>query len=299
MRAEPDSAPRPGVSGIVAPRPPRRGLVSAIFSHATVALNRALDRTPGCRALYRRSLRATDFSDIEIHTRAAASGLTGLRIAFLCDIHAGSFMGERELCSVFDRVAELEPDVVCLGGDLVNSKPGEMDLMRRPIELVKPPLGTFAVFGNHDLRWGGDRARMRAALEDVGVEWLVNRGVRLSYRETSLWLCGIDDLTEGEPDLGGALEGRRDGETAVLLAHEPDHFLESSRCDVDLTLSGHTHGGQIRIGSWVPISHTTAGFHSGGYDADGCRLYVSRGVGATVLPIRLGARPEVPILRFV
>jgi predicted MPP superfamily phosphohydrolase len=130
------------------------------------------------------------------------------------------------------------------------------------------------------------------------VRVLTNVGVRLQRDGATLWLCGVDDLTEGEPDLRAALHGREEGEPAVLLSHHPDFFFEAAAADVDLTLSGHTHGGQIRIGGWAPLHHSRLGYQKGWYEMEGCRLYVGRGVGVTLLPLRIGAPPEIPMLRF-
>jgi predicted MPP superfamily phosphohydrolase len=129
-----------------------------------------------------------------------------------------------------------------------------------------------------------------------GVQVLLNRGCRVQHGDGSLWLCGVDDLTEGAPDLAAALHGRRCGEPAVLLSHHPDFFFEAAAVDVDLQLSGHTHGGQIRIGGWAPIHHSRFGYERGWFSENGCRLYVGRGVGATFLPLRIDAPPEIPLV---
>ena len=99
-------------------------------------------------------------------------------------------------------------------------------------------------------------------------------------------------------DLGAALAGRREDEPAVLLSHHPDLFVESARHDIALQLSGHTHGGQVRLFGWAPITHSRNGYYSGLYERNGSRLYVGRGVGVSFAPVRVGARPEVPILRL-
>ena len=119
-----------------------------------------------------------------------------------------------------------------------------------------------------------------------------------SHGNSSLWLCGVDDLTEGAPDLRAALQGRRPGETTVLLSHHPDFFFEAAAADVDLTLSGHTHGGQIRVGGRAPIHHSRFGYEQGWFQEGNCRLYVGRGIGVTVLPIRIDAPPEIPMVQF-
>src|SRR5690606_3901908 len=132
--------------------------------------------------------------------------------------------------------------------------------------------------------------------ERAGVQVLCNRGVRLARGRASLWLCGVDDLTEGRPDVDAALAGRDAGEPCVMLSHHPDLFPEIAERGVDLTLSGHTHGGQIAPFGLVPIRHSAHGYDRGAFARDGSRLYVGRGIGAVILPLRIGAAPELPII---
>ena len=93
--------------------------------------------------------------------------------------------------------------------------------------------------------------------------------------------------------------GRNDGEPTILLSHHPDYFFEAAACDVDLTLSGHTHGGQIRVRGKAPLHHSKFGYEQGWFVEGDARLFVSRGVGVTFLPIRIDAPPEAPILTCV
>ena len=189
--------------------------------------------------------------------------------------------------------------LVLFGGDLINTRERELLLFETALPLLKPPLGMYAVPGNHDLFWGKGLGLWSAFLRDHGVEVLENRGVRLSFQGTPFWLCGVDDLTEGEPDLRLALDGRRPDEPAILLSHHPDYFFEAAASDVDLTLAGHTHGGQIRIRGKAPLHHSKFGFEQGWFREGDARLYVSRGVGVTFLPIRIDAPPEIPIVTMV
>ena len=138
----------------------------------------------------------------------------------------------------------------------------------------------------------------RSFLEEHGVEVLTNRGRRLERNGESLWLAGVDDLTHGEPDLAAALAGARDHEPIVLLSHHPDMFVEASWVGVDLTLSGHTHGGQITPFGWTPFRHTRLGYWRGHFEDAGAQLYVGRGIGTTGVPLRIQAPPELPILRL-
>lgn len=259
-------------------------------------INRGLDLLPGARWLHRRIVRQLELPELELPLRPGMTQLDGLRIAFVSDVHAGSFLGEDDLGSIFERVQAASPDLVLFGGDLINTRHRELLLWKRPLEALRPRLGMFAVPGNHDHFWGRGIGSWVAFLESCGVRVLLNQGRRIEHGGSSLWLCGVDDLTEGAPDLEAALRGRRNGETTVLLSHHPDFFFEAAAVDVDLTLAGHTHGGQIRLAGWAPIHHSHFGYERGWFRENDCRLYVGRGVGVTVLPIRVDAPPEIPVV---
>jgi predicted MPP superfamily phosphohydrolase len=268
-------------------------------SWATAAVNRSIDMLPIGRWLHMRIQRALVLTPVEMPLVERSRGLDGMRIAFLTDLHAGSFMNERDLRRIFARVAQQKPDLVLFGGDLINTRERELLLLRSALRELSPPLGMYAVPGNHDLFWGKDLGLWRAFLREHNVRVLCNDGVRLQWNGTPFWLCGVDDLTEGEPDLRLALQGRNDGEPTILLSHHPDYFFEAAACDVDLTLSGHTHGGQIRVRGKAPLHHSKFGYEQGWFVEGDARLFVSRGVGVTFLPIRIDAPPEAPILTCV
>lgn len=277
----------------------RRTWLRRLVSWGTAAVNRAIDLMPIGRWLHRRIQKALVFTPLELPLRDRSRGLHGLRIAFLSDLHAGSFMDERDLRRIFARVAAQKPDLVLFGGDLINTRERELLLFENALPMLKPPLGMYAVPGNHDLFWGKGLGLWSAFLRTHGVEVLENRGLRLTFHGTPFWLCGVDDLTEGEPDLRLALDGRNPDEPAILLSHHPDYFFEAAACDVDLTLAGHTHGGQIRVRGKAPLHHSKFGYEQGWFREGDARLYVSRGVGVTFLPIRIDAPPEIPIVTMV
>jgi predicted MPP superfamily phosphohydrolase len=282
----------------VGPLSGRRTALRRACSHALAAVNRVLDRLPVGRTLHRRIQHALAVSELPFGCARGGAGLDGLRIAFLTDLHAGSFMDASDLCRVMERVAAADPHLVLFGGDLINTRERELLLYRDALQLLRPELGVFAVPGNHDHFWGRDIGLWTAFLREHGVQVLLNRGVRIEWRSASLWLCGVDDLTEGAPDLRAALDGRSADEPALLLSHHPDFFFEAAAAGVDLTLSGHTHGGQIRLGGWAPIHHSRFGYERGWFTEGDSRLYVSRGIGVTVLPLRIGAPPEIPVFTF-
>tara|TARA_R110002094_G_scaffold173757_1_gene154946 strand:- start:3267 stop:4220 length:954 start_codon:yes stop_codon:yes gene_type:complete len=273
----------------------RTGLRRAL-SMGLATINRWLDKVPLTHWLHRRIRSRLEMPDLTLPLRPDNEALSGLRIAFVSDVHAGSFLNEKDLTEIFRRVQEQQPDLVLFGGDMINTLDREILLFRGALTVLQPRYGMFAVPGNHDHFFGPDISLWRGFLEENGVQVLMNRGVRIQHGGQSLWLCGVDDLTEGEPDLDAALEGRREGETSILLSHHPDFFCEAVDARVDLQLSGHTHGGQIRIAGKAPLQHSKLGYEQGWFREQDSRLYVGRGVGVTVLPIRIGAPPEVPMI---
>ena len=272
-----------------------------LYGRSVSALFRTLEPLPLFRGQRRRLFESLEYTALDVELEGVGRGLHDLRIAWVSDVHAGFYLSDRELERVAERLRELAPDVLCLGGDLVANHFHELDHFE-PLLALDPPLGTYAVPGNHEHFYftdeGGTMHEYVAFLEARGVRVLVNRGVRLERGGDSLWLCGIDDLDDGRPDLRRALEGRREGEPVVLLSHHPDTFHDSAEQGIGLQLSGHTHGGQINFGGWSPVTHSKHGFRAGLFEHERSSLYVGRGVGCSLLPIRIGVPPEVPIVRL-
>jgi predicted MPP superfamily phosphohydrolase len=261
------------------------------------AVNNALFPTPLGRWLHAQLLERLELEVVEVELPAPSARIEWPTIAFLSDLHAGHYMTAEDLERLAGVLAGLRPDLVCLGGDLINHHAEEVELLVPALARLDAPLGIFAVPGNHDYVETGELGDWPARLAAHGVTVLLNRGVRLWHQDASLWLCGVDDLTEGEPRLAEALAGRRSGEAAILLSHHPDLFREASARGVDLQLSGHTHGGQIRILGWSPIHHSRFGWVNGLYSRGASHLYVGRGAGVTALPIRIGTRAEITLIR--
>jgi len=240
-----------------------------------------------------------ELSTTEVELARGDRDLDGLTLAFVSDVHAGFYTDAEDLRALGDRLAAAAPDLVVLGGDLLATHRSDLQLYDDLLERLAPPLGTIAIAGNHDVVYLRRKiVPLRDYLAEHGVRVLMNEGLRVERGDATFWVAGVDDYSEGMPDLPAALVGRRPEEPVVLLSHHPDFFVEASRTDIDLQLSGHTHGGQIRLFGWAPISHSKHGFVEGSFRRDGSTLVVGRGVGFSFLPIRIGARPEVPLVRL-
>jgi predicted MPP superfamily phosphohydrolase len=260
------------------------------------ALNSALERLPTGPWLRSRLRDAVDVSRVDMPVRRGGPGLDGFRIAFLSDFHAGTFMDEGEIEALFRRAMDLEPEMICLGGDLVEDRPEEAAPYRRTLRLLSAPLGVFAVPGNHEYHGARTFRAFCEVFEGTGVRLLLNEGALVVRNGSPLWVAGVEDAAGRATNLPAALAGRPSGIPVLLLAHRPDAFLEASDLGVDVTLSGHTHGGQVTFFDWTPFRHSRHGWWRGAHERNGCRLYVGRGVGVTTLPIRLGVRGEIPLV---
>jgi predicted MPP superfamily phosphohydrolase len=277
---------------------PKKGIRLALYD-LTETSKRVIYPLRLGRWLRQRLERDRRFHQVDLHLSRGGQGLHGLRIALIADVHAGPFMDESDLCRIFDRIAALEPDLVCMVGDLVENRAEQVLLLGKAISLLRPPLGVFAVPGNHDYDSEPGLKMWRATLQGHGVTVLLNAGQRLERGGESLWIAGVDDLDRGEPDLAAALRGVREEEPVFLLSHNPDLFCEASWSGVDLTLSGHTHGGQITLFGWTPLQHTRLAHWRGHFEDQGAQLYVATGTGITGIPLRVHAPGEVPLIRVL
>jgi len=229
----------------------------------------------------------------------------GLRILLVTDIHLGPFLRPATVERVFTRLLSAEPDLVLLGGDLLTARLDEFPPGAAAFRGLHAPLGVFAVLGNHD-HYTGAADRLRVMLEECGIQVLHNRAVVLERRlpvasaaaaTDRLALAGVDDLHAGRPDLGAALADIPAGLPTILLSHNPDIVFEAARRGVGLVLSGHTHGGQVRIpGLPVLVRMSRYRLDEWCYNAGGARVVVSRGLGVTGLPVRLACPPEAVLI---
>jgi predicted MPP superfamily phosphohydrolase len=230
--------------------------------------------------------------------------LDGLGILLLTDLHIGPFLGPEALGRCFDRLLSLEPDLILIGGDVATGTVSEFPPFEAMFRRLQAPLGLFAVLGNHD-HYTREPDKVRELVERAGANVLHNRSTLVERDGGRMILAGVDDLNAGDLDLDAALrdaaalqppEGRL---PVVLLSHNPDVFLQAAGNGVSLVLSGHTHGGQIRIpGLPVLVRQSRYRLDEGRFVAQGTELIVSRGLGVTGLPFRIACPPEAIFVRL-
>jgi len=226
------------------------------------------------------------------------------RIVQISDIHYDEFTEPSFLARIIDRVNALAPDLLLLTGDFISYGPLPLSFARSAVYRCTDLLRAlacphrFAVMGNHDVAIGS--RIVRDALLQASIPLLVNQYFPIERGSQRLWLCGTDDPCNGRPDLHLAIPARPDG-PVLLMSHAPDyadHVANHSRGHlVDLMLSGHSHGGQIRVPFLGPIVLPPLGkkYPEGLYRFDRLQLYVNRGLGTVGIPFRLNCPPEITL----
>jgi uncharacterized protein len=257
---------------------------------------------------------------IEVPITGLPPSLDGLRIVHLSDLHIGDFMPRTAIRRAVDLANTLRPDLAVLTGDLITSERDPLEDCVEELSRLQAPLGVWGCHGNHE-RWAGVEARAQALFASHGMHVLRQQCAELSWRGGRFNVIGVDDQRErarpGEPSsLLRGIEGlvRRDIPN-ILLSHNPDTFPRAAALGIELSLAGHTHGGQLRFAlgqrQWSPASFVTPfvaglyrlpfGLEGRGGQVASCAqksafLYVNRGLGTFGLPVRLGVPPEITVL---
>jgi predicted MPP superfamily phosphohydrolase len=243
-----------------------------------------------------------------------------LTVAVISDLHACKpWMEVERIQSIVEQTNKLNADVIVLLGDFVaglryyRTDLVQADEWAKALAGLKAPLGVHAILGNHD--WWSDAAAQRnghgptfsrLALERAGIPVYENDVVRLTKSGRHFWLAGLGDQLAfqatrrrypgrriGVDDLEGTLRKVPDGDPVILLAHEPD-IMPRVPERVSLVLSGHTHGGQVRLFGWSPVVPSRYGNrYAYGHVREQCDLIVSGGLGCSIMPVRFGMPPEV------
>ncbi|MDQ3135006.1 MAG: metallophosphoesterase [Acidobacteriota bacterium] len=223
--------------------------------------------------------------------------LDGLRVVQLSDIHHSPFTSRKQVERAVEVANSLRPDIIALTGDYISHEREYAAPCAEMLGRLRARRGVYAVLGNHD-HWT-DAALVTDLFRAEGIQMLVNEGMRFADRGASFWLAGVDDTMVGLEDLPLALAGAKADEMKLVLAHNPIIMRRATRAGVDLVLSGHTHGGQItwrseRSASGRPRRRLLRGLGQRGET----QIYVSRGLGTVVLPLRYGCLPEVSLLEL-
>ncbi len=244
---------------------------------------------------------------VEIVLRRLPGELDGFTIVQLSDFHYDPYFSVVPIEAAVCMSNELAPDLVVLTGDFVSTPGfGNFARVRRAarqagpcahiLQSLRAPLGVWAVLGNHDAL--SDPHHIEAALRAVDIQVLSNAAIPLAHAGRRLWLAGVQDVLAGAPDLKQALSGVPASEPVVLLAHEPDFADVVAHYPVDLQLSGHSHGGQVRfplLGA-VYLPRLARKYPEGLRQINRLTLYTNVGIGTLDIPVRWNCPPEVTLI---
>jgi len=220
----------------------------------------------------------------------------GLRIVQVSDVHAGPYMPVDRMRRVADLVMANDPDLIVFTGDQIDRHPAEAESFALGFAGLAAPCGVFGILGNHDhyIR----AALAEEALVQAGITPLVNSSHTIRRNGSRVALVGLEDLwtlSDRHPDF--TMLGQDPLAFKICLCHQPRAWLTCATAGAHLTLSGHTHGGQITVpNTKVTVARFHTRFIAGPYRRDDAFLYVSRGVGVGAIPVRVGAPPEVDVL---
>lgn len=244
--------------------------------------------------------RSTETLDISHHTLVIPglpAAFDGLTLTHLSDLHASTLVRLEFLQSAIAQAQQLASDLIVITGDLVYSDgPDYTPHLTALLAPLTAPLGVYAIYGNHDHQ--RSLPAIAAALKQANVTLLYNTALPLHRNGHTLYLAGVDDPREGRPLLANALRTVPPDGFVILLAHAPD-FADIAAQDtrIRLQLSGHSHGGQIRLPLIGPLYLPTMGrkYVMGRFQLGHLTLYVNRGLGVSGIPLRLNCRPEISI----
>ena len=241
---------------------------------------------------------------IEIISKDIPEEFDGKRIVFAADFQLDTYarFNQKQLDRIIKLINEQEKDIIILGGDYTNWT-GKIPRFYKGMEkLEKPEYGIYAVLGNHDYN---SVEKNIAELKKLGYKVLVNENDKIIINNQSIYISAVDDLRKGQPDADRALEGIKKDDFNIFVTHNPEYFeymTDEQKERADMTLAGHTHGGQITLFGLIlhaEIKHPWK-YGYGLKEYDGHKIYTTSGVGggAFEMFIRFFAQPEIVVLKL-
>ena len=228
-----------------------------------------------------------------------------LRIVYLSDIHQGAFFSQSRVDSLVKRINALNADLVLLGGDYAEDSDGAVAFFRS-LPNIHARYGVYAIMGNHDRTVPESNLQtMQTIMIAKGITPVVNDVIPVRIGVSNIYIAGIDDVNTGWPDLSGVAARTRAEDYVIFLSHSPEVIPDAHKCAdmngrrgwFDLGLFGHTHGGQIAlIGQYLGIAKVPAQYEQGWIVENRINMLISRGVGTSVLPVRIGRRPQIHVI---
>ena len=270
------------ISSAVGSSTPLRDLAGNLSQTARYALNEANTLT---------------VEKVKIRLKRLPKNLENFRILHLSDIHHSPFTNLEHIARAVEIANDLKPDMFVLTGDYVSHESEYIAPAAEVLGRLESEFGTFACLGNHD-HWT-DGEMVTESLRQANINVLNNEGFRFTAKDASFWLAGVDDYMVGKTDLRSALRGSFPDEMKLLLAHNPKILSRAARADVDLIFSGHTHGGQIKIRDQEKRILPRRKLKNGLYRRKDTQIYITRGIGTVVLPVRYQCPPEISLIELI
>jgi hypothetical protein len=260
--------------------------------------------TPVVALGYGAAIERLDFHvrEIDVPVSGLAADLDGLRLLHLSDIHLSPFLSEADFARVIDASNELRPHLAAVTGDLISQQGDPLEACIRQLARLKTDAGIVGCLGNHE-RYAHTEDYATALAARVGIPFLRGEARRLRFGSATLNVAGVDyqPLFHREDYLRGAARLVVPGQTNLLLSHNPDVFPVAARQGYNLMLAGHTHGGQVSVEildqAINPIRFLTP-YVYGLFRRGSATAYVTRGIGTIGIPARIGAPPEISLLRL-
>jgi predicted MPP superfamily phosphohydrolase len=240
-----------------------------------------------------------EINDAEFHIPRLPPELDGFTIALASDIHSSVYMTKEDMVGYAQRINGMKTDMIAVVGDFVNGPIHEVYPFAEAFSTLHAPHGVYGVMGNHDF-YNPDPDLVAKEVDDCGITLLRNDTITIEKNGATFYLIGVDDIGRANSatvKLDAALGSAPLKIPRILLCHRPYYLQEASEKNIDLMLSGHTHGGQVVLGQFGNLVIAPASLASryiwGKYRIGNTQMYVSRGIGTVGLPIRLNCPPEL------
>jgi uncharacterized protein len=227
--------------------------------------------------------------------------LKNLTLAFVTDLHVGPNFPAARLEPIIRMLEEIKADIVLFGGDYISESPRYLSEVQEPLIRMAATarIGSWGILGNHDV--ANIRSRVMKMFESTGIRILENEAVEIDTAKGSFWLIGVDDMLLGKSDLAAAFADVPPDAPRIAMWHEPDFAERMEPYGPFLLLSGHTHGGQVRLPFVGPVSTPKFGkrYVSGRFLFGDMTLYVSNGIGMYRPPVRFNCPPELVVFTLI
>lgn len=238
-------------------------------------------------------------TEIEIKSADIPESFNGSKIVFITDIHLGPYLSAERLSGIVDQINGIKHDIILLGGDYVHYRSQYIEPVFRELGKLRSVYGTYGVLGNHDHY--SDAVLTRKMMEKYGVNSVDNQSVWIKKGNDSIKIGGVGDFWRDVQTPQNTLKDLKKSDFAIMLSHQPDYIEKIDTNLIDLTLSGHTHGGQITLfGWWAPILPSKYGqkYRYGLIDDEKMKAYISSGIGTVAVPFRFFCRPEIVVIHL-